>query len=164
MNVARRLKAEIREDRTHGLGRRRAQQVPGEDRLRLAEARRPDGHRSRARRAVPAGAAGRRAVGRRTGDARKLRARGIDKLIDVRAADPTVLRDAVGSLADWLQQLARGHDDRPVVAEHEPKSSGSENTFERDLTDLADDPGRDRGMAGARGRLAGASASSSRAP
>jgi len=54
----------------------------------------------------------------------------------VRAADPALLRDAVGSLADWLQELARGHDDRPVVAEYEPKSSGSENTFERDLTDL----------------------------
>ena len=69
--------------------------------------------------------------------ARKLRERGIDRLTDVRTADPALLRDAVGSLADWLQQLARGEDDRPVVAEHEPKSSGSENTFERDLTDLA---------------------------
>jgi DNA polymerase-4 len=68
--------------------------------------------------------------------ARKLRARGIDKLIDVRAADAAVLQAAVGSMAEWLQRLARGEDDRPVVAEHEPKSSGSENTFERDLTDL----------------------------
>jgi DNA polymerase IV len=66
----------------------------------------------------------------------KLRERGIEKLVDVRIADPAVLREAVGSLADWLQQLARGDDDRPVIAEHEPKSSGSENTFERDLTDL----------------------------
>jgi DNA polymerase-4 len=68
--------------------------------------------------------------------ARKLRERGIGKLTDVRAADLTMLREAVGSLADWLQELARGQDNRPVVAEHEPKSSGSENTFERDLTDL----------------------------
>jgi DNA polymerase-4 len=70
--------------------------------------------------------------------ARKLRARGIEKLVDVRAADPALLREAVGSLADWLQQLARGDDDRPVVAEYEVKSSGSENTFETDLTSLAD--------------------------
>jgi DNA polymerase-4 len=69
--------------------------------------------------------------------ARKLRERGVDKLTDVRAADPAMLRDAVGSVADWLQELARGRDERPVVAEHEPKSSGSENTFERDLTDLS---------------------------
>ena len=68
--------------------------------------------------------------------ARKLREHGIEKLTDVRNADPTTLRDAVGSLADWLQCLARGEDDRLVIAEHEPKSSGSENTFERDLTDL----------------------------
>ena len=68
--------------------------------------------------------------------ARKLRQRGIGRLVDVRTADPKVLRDAVGSLADWLQQLAHGNDDRPVVAEHEPKSSGSESTYERDLTDI----------------------------
>jgi DNA polymerase-4 len=67
----------------------------------------------------------------------KLRERGIDKLTDVRTADPVALREAVGSLADWLQELALGHDDRPVVAEYEPKSSGSENTFERDLLELA---------------------------
>jgi DNA polymerase-4 len=68
--------------------------------------------------------------------ARKLRARGIDKLVDVRTADPGVLRETVGSLAEWLQQLAQGIDDRPVVSEHEPKSSGSENTFAHDLTEL----------------------------
>jgi DNA polymerase-4 len=68
--------------------------------------------------------------------ARKLRARGIDKLVDVRTVDPKVLREDVGSLAEWLQQLAQGIDDRPVVSEHEPKSSGSENTFAHDLTDL----------------------------
>ena len=68
--------------------------------------------------------------------AKKLRNRGIEKLVDVRTADPAVLRDTVGSLADWLQQLAQGVDDRPVVSEHDPKSSGSENTFAHDLTDL----------------------------
>jgi DNA polymerase-4 len=70
--------------------------------------------------------------------AKKLRAAGIEKLIDVRAADARVLQDTVGSLAEWLQQLARGEDDRPVVAGHEPKSSGSENTFAQDLTDVQD--------------------------
>lgn len=70
--------------------------------------------------------------------ARKLRARGIEKLVDVRTADPALLRDAVGSLADWLQQLAHGVDERPVEPHHEPKSSGTENTFARDLVDLAE--------------------------
>src|SRR5512134_3262019 len=64
--------------------------------------------------------------------ARKLRERGIEKLIDVRAADTATLQEAVGSLADWLQKLSQGIDDRPVVAERETKSSGSENTFARD--------------------------------
>jgi DNA polymerase-4 len=68
--------------------------------------------------------------------ARKLRERGIEKLIDVRSADPDRLREAVGSLAEWLQMLSRGIDDRPVVAEHETKSSGSENTFAKDLIHL----------------------------
>lgn len=68
--------------------------------------------------------------------ARKLKACGIATVMDVRAADPARLREAVGSLAEWLQQLSRGIDDRPVVPSREPKSSGSETTFARDLTDL----------------------------
>lgn len=68
--------------------------------------------------------------------AKKLRAKGIEKLTDVRAIDAKLLQEAVGSLAGWLQQLARGIDDRPVISEHEPKSSGSENTFVTDLTNL----------------------------
>jgi DNA polymerase-4 len=46
------------------------------------------------------------------------------------------LREAVGSMADWLKQLANGVDDRPVIADSEPKSSGSENTYPQDLTDI----------------------------
>ena len=68
--------------------------------------------------------------------ARKLRARGIERLVDVRATDIQVLREAVGSLADWLRQLANGVDDRPVVPHRDAKSSGSENTYPADLTDL----------------------------
>jgi DNA polymerase-4 len=67
----------------------------------------------------------------------KLRAKGIEKLVDVRAVDPRVLEETVGSLADWLRRLALGQDDRPVVSGHEPKSSGSENTFAEDVTDPA---------------------------
>jgi len=66
--------------------------------------------------------------------ARKLRTRGIERLVDVRTADAAVLREAVGSLSDWLLQLAQGIDDRPVVPNRETKSSGSENTYEKDLT------------------------------
>ncbi|HYM23240.1 MAG TPA: DNA polymerase IV, partial [Vicinamibacterales bacterium] len=66
----------------------------------------------------------------------KLRARGIEKLVDVRASDPALLHDTVGSLAGWLRQLATGIDDRPVVPNRTVKSSGSENTYPEDLIDL----------------------------
>jgi len=68
--------------------------------------------------------------------ASRLRERGIERVIDVRAADVSVLREAVGSQTDWLRQLAEGHDDRPVVPDRAAKSCGSENTFNQDLTDL----------------------------
>ena len=68
--------------------------------------------------------------------AARLRERGIERLIDVRTADEQVLRDAVGSWTDWLRQLANGVDDREVQPRHEPKSSGSENTYSQDLTDI----------------------------
>jgi DNA polymerase-4 len=68
--------------------------------------------------------------------AKRLRERGIDRLIDVRTVDPVVLREAVGSHADWLRQLAQGIDDRPVEPNQPAKSSGTENTFSEDLVDL----------------------------
>jgi DNA polymerase-4 len=66
----------------------------------------------------------------------RLRARGIEKLVDVRSADLALLHETVGSLADWLRQLATGVDDRPVVPNRTVKSSGTENTYPADLTDL----------------------------
>ena len=68
--------------------------------------------------------------------ARKLRGRGIERLVDVRRVHAADLRETVGSLADWLIQLAHGVDDRPVVPNRETKSSGSESTYAEDLTDL----------------------------
>ena len=68
--------------------------------------------------------------------AKKLRERGIERLVDVRATDDRLLREAVGSMADWLRQLAHGIDDRLVTPHREAKSSGSENTYPEDLTDI----------------------------
>ena len=70
--------------------------------------------------------------------ATRLRERGIERLVDVRRADPGMLRDAVGSQVEWLRQLADGIDDRPVVPNRAAKSCGSENTFSQDLTAIAD--------------------------
>jgi len=67
--------------------------------------------------------------------AKKLRARGIERLVDVRAVDAAQLHAAVGSLSDWLRQLSHGVDERPVVPNRVRKSSGSERTYADDLHD-----------------------------
>src|SRR3954466_15563640 len=69
--------------------------------------------------------------------AKRLRDRGIERLVDVRAASTKVLQEAVGSHAEWLRRLADGIDDRLVEPNQSAKSSGTENTFAEDLTDLA---------------------------
>jgi DNA polymerase-4 len=68
--------------------------------------------------------------------ARRLRERGIERLVDVRRMDPAALRAAVGSLADWLRALAEGHDDRAVEPNRASKSSSSECTYASDLTSV----------------------------
>jgi DNA polymerase-4 len=69
--------------------------------------------------------------------ARKLRAAGIDRLVDVRTADPEILRTAVGSWAEGLRRLAFGEDDRLVQPDQKRKSIGCEETYAKDLADLA---------------------------
>jgi DNA polymerase-4 len=66
----------------------------------------------------------------------KLRKIGIQRLVEVRAADPRLLRRAVGGLAEALQRLAEGDDPRPVVPDRPYKSSSSENTYSEDLLAL----------------------------
>jgi len=68
--------------------------------------------------------------------AKRLRERGIDRLVDVRSADADVLRATVGGMTEWLQRLALGEDDRPVEPNRPTKSSSSECTYSEDLTDL----------------------------
>jgi DNA polymerase IV len=68
--------------------------------------------------------------------ASRLRERGITRLVDVRSIADSTLRDAVGSLSGWLQQLARGEDDRAVEPNRPSKSSSSECTYAADLTDF----------------------------
>jgi DNA polymerase-4 len=68
--------------------------------------------------------------------AERLRARGIQRVVDIRTAEPDVLRAAVGSSTEWLRRLAAGEDDRPVEPDRPSKSSSSECTYPEDLTDL----------------------------
>jgi DNA polymerase IV len=68
--------------------------------------------------------------------ARKLRAAGIEKLVQIRTVDLEKLRTTVGSLADWLLQLSHGDDPRAVVPDRASKSSSTENTYAEDLVEL----------------------------
>jgi DNA polymerase IV len=69
--------------------------------------------------------------------AERLRSHGIAKLVDVRTKSLDDLRAILGSNAEWLRDLANGHDPRQVNPNEERKSVGSECTYETDLTDLA---------------------------
>ena len=68
--------------------------------------------------------------------AKRLRGAGVTRLVDVRTVDPGLLGATVGNRAGWLRRLADGIDDRPVTPHRTVKSSGSENTYATDLTDL----------------------------
>jgi DNA polymerase IV len=68
--------------------------------------------------------------------AKRLRALGIHRVVDIRTADPEVLRAAVGISMAWLQRLAVGDDDRPVQPDRPSKSSSSECTYPEDIMDL----------------------------
>ena len=68
--------------------------------------------------------------------ARRLRAAGVEQLVDVRGVELEQLQRVVGSQADRLRQLAHGVDDRPVTPERAAKSRSAERTYAEDLRDI----------------------------
>ncbi|MFN6936086.1 MAG: DNA polymerase IV, partial [Tsuneonella sp.] len=70
--------------------------------------------------------------------AAKMKRLGIETGADLKAQSIAVLARHFGSAADWYYGIARGIDARPVNPSRERKSSGSETTFNRDLTDPAE--------------------------
>jgi DNA polymerase IV len=68
----------------------------------------------------------------------KMQALGIETGGDLRAKSLEFLRAHFGSSAEWYHAIARGEDDRPVEADRVRKSSGSETTFNHDLTENAE--------------------------
>ena len=70
--------------------------------------------------------------------ARKLRAIGIERLVEVRVADRVALSRAVGSLAEWLARLSHGDAPRPVEPHRPWKSISGETTYAQDLDDLGE--------------------------
>ena len=64
----------------------------------------------------------------------KLKDLGIHTIADLAGADACVLQQHFGATyAAWLQDVARGVDERPVKTVRETKSVSRETTFERDL-------------------------------
>jgi DNA polymerase IV len=70
--------------------------------------------------------------------AAKMRSLGIETGADLRAKSLSFLQQHFGKSAAWYLGIANDEDDRPVVADRPRKSSGSETTFERDLSEPAE--------------------------
>ena len=64
----------------------------------------------------------------------RMQSLGIRTGLDLRAQSLMSLQQHFGRSAAWYRGIANGKDDRPVVADRQRKSSGSETTFEHDLT------------------------------
>lgn len=65
----------------------------------------------------------------------KLEPLGIKTIGDLRQQPLGWLSQYFGAEAQWYYDLARGIDDRPVLADHQTKSVGHEQTFEQDMND-----------------------------
>jgi len=68
--------------------------------------------------------------------AKKLRAIGIQRLVDVRQTNELDLKKTVGSLAEWLKRLSYGDDPREVKPDRPWKSISAETTYPEDLESL----------------------------
>ena len=66
---------------------------------------------------------------------KKLKDIGVLRVVDLRTVDQGRLHRAVGSLAEWLCQLARGEDPREVCPDRPTKSVSEESTYAEDLVD-----------------------------
>jgi DNA polymerase-4 len=68
--------------------------------------------------------------------ARKLRAKGIEKLLDVRRTSPELLQQTLGNRARRILQLANGVDEQAVVPNRRAKSTSTERTYAEYLEGL----------------------------
>ncbi|HHI94146.1 MAG TPA: DNA polymerase IV [Gammaproteobacteria bacterium] len=66
---------------------------------------------------------------------KKLHARQIHSIADLRRASAPFICQHFGQYGEQLQQLARGHDPRAVITERDAKSISHETTFAQDVSD-----------------------------
>ncbi len=66
---------------------------------------------------------------------KKLHARQIHSIADLRRASESFIRQHFGQYGEQLRQLARGHDPRAVIAKRDAKSISRETTFAQDISD-----------------------------
>jgi nucleotidyltransferase/DNA polymerase involved in DNA repair len=66
----------------------------------------------------------------------RLNEMGFRTIGQIAAAPRDSLIRSLGSLGEHLHQLSHGKDDRPVIPDWEPKSVGTETTFDEDTDDL----------------------------
>jgi DNA polymerase-4 len=69
--------------------------------------------------------------------AEKMKRLGIQTGADLRTKSVEFLTGHFGKSGPWYYAISRGEDDRPVRPDRERKSSGSETTFQEDLTEAA---------------------------
>ncbi len=67
--------------------------------------------------------------------AKRLHAQGVMTTADIRRSSPHQLEKVLGSSAVFFYELAHGEDSRVVDPSSDPKSRGSETTFEKDVLD-----------------------------
>ena len=129
--------ADPRDDRPDGVGRRRAEQVPREDRVGVEEAGRADGDRARARRSASCRSCRSMRCGASGPSPRRACASAASSGSST-CGPPTTACCATPSAAapSGCASSPTAIDDRDVEPNREPKSSGSENTYAQDLTDL----------------------------
>jgi len=68
--------------------------------------------------------------------ARKLKAIGVEKLVDIRTVGEETLKKCVGGLSEWLKRLSYGDDPREVKPDRPWKSISAETTYAEDLERL----------------------------
>ena len=132
--VAKTIRQQIRDElASHRLSRRSAQQISGQDRLRLAQAGRSLRHSARRGQRIPLSACCRPYPRSRQSDGEQVKEIGALTVGDLQTLELTTLNAQFGRYGTRLYELARGIDHNPVIPDRPTKSISAEDTFESDI-------------------------------